>query len=76
MIILFSGVPSRTGTATVTVFIQDTNDHAPVFQQNHYIAHITENMPESSPVLQVHATDEDEGQNALIRYNQNVSLFK
>ncbi|KAK6172202.1 hypothetical protein SNE40_015917 [Patella caerulea] len=64
------GHPRLTGSGTVTVFVKDANDHAPVFESNGpYTGHVTENLPPKTEVLTVRCTDEDEGINAQIIYS-------
>ncbi|XP_069741657.1 cadherin-23 isoform X3 [Narcine bancroftii] len=58
----------RTGTATVYVTVMDVNDNRPIFLQNTYEASVPENITESTRVLQVEATDADEGDNGKIWY--------
>uniref|UniRef100_A0A8C5C7W8 Cadherin domain-containing protein n=1 Tax=Gadus morhua TaxID=8049 RepID=A0A8C5C7W8_GADMO len=62
------GTPSRTGTASITVRVLDTNDNAPQFDKDHYTIQIIENSPIGSLVLKPNATDLDDGSNAEIEY--------
>ncbi|KAK0144548.1 Protocadherin alpha-C2 [Merluccius polli] len=62
------GTPSRTGTASITVRVLDTNDNAPQFDNEHYRIKIIENSPIGSLVLHLNATDLDDGSNAEIAY--------
>ncbi|XP_059918651.1 protocadherin alpha-C2-like [Gadus macrocephalus] len=62
------GTPSRTGTASITVRVLDTNDNAPQFDKEHYTIKIMENSPIGSLVLKPNATDLDDGSNAEIEY--------
>ncbi|XP_044133349.1 LOW QUALITY PROTEIN: protocadherin gamma-B2-like [Bufo gargarizans] len=62
------GKPLKTGTATITIEVQDANDNYPVFSQDTYRIHLNENSPVDSFVLQLSATDKDEGSNAKVRY--------
>ena len=58
-----------TGTGTVSIFVEDTNDNPPVFEHDGtYTAHISEESPPDSEVVVVMATDDDEGANAQIMY--------
>ncbi|XP_066450094.1 protocadherin gamma-B1-like [Eleutherodactylus coqui] len=63
------GNPVQTGTALVNVIINDINDNVPVFTQDVYKVSVRENIPVNSTILQVSASDEDEGVNALITYS-------
>ena len=67
-IFISSGHPRLTGSSTVTVVVTDVNDHSPLFQQSRYFAGVRENLPPSTKVMQVKASDGDEGDNAKIRY--------
>ncbi|NXO25980.1 PCDB8 protein, partial [Cisticola juncidis] len=62
------GSPPRSGTTEVKIVILDVNDNAPIFTQEEYIGRVLENMPESSVVLTVMATDPDAGVNGDISY--------
>ncbi|XP_054245691.1 neural-cadherin-like [Indicator indicator] len=67
-----SGGPhSLTSTAQVVVRIDDVNNNKPVFQKCHYYqehASVLENQPSGTAVLQVEATDADEGANGMVKY--------
>ncbi|XP_059207577.1 protocadherin-16-like [Centropristis striata] len=65
------GSPKRMGSMTLEVTVTDINDHAPVFNQSRYHAIISESLPQGSSILQVFATDEDEGDNGLVLYEIN-----
>ncbi|KFR02399.1 Neural-cadherin, partial [Opisthocomus hoazin] len=67
-----SGGPhSLTSTAQVVVRIEDVNSNKPVFQKCQYYqehASVLENQPSGTVVLQVEASDADEGANGLVKY--------
>lgn len=65
------GSPKKTGGMTLEVSVTDINDHAPVFNQSRYHAIISENLPQGSSILQVFASDADEGDNGLVLYEIN-----
>ncbi|XP_029303816.1 protocadherin-16 [Cottoperca gobio] len=65
------GSPKRMGSMTLEVTVTDINDHAPLFNQSRYHAIISESLPQGSSILQVFATDEDEGDNGLVLYEIN-----
>uniref|UniRef100_A0A672QNQ3 Protocadherin-16 n=1 Tax=Sinocyclocheilus grahami TaxID=75366 RepID=A0A672QNQ3_SINGR len=65
------GSPRKTGQMTLDVLLQDINDHAPIFNQSRYNAIISESIPQGSNILQVFATDADEGDNGLVLYEIN-----
>ncbi|CAB3223205.1 unnamed protein product [Arctia plantaginis] len=53
------GEPPLSSTVPVTIYIQDVNDHAPMFQQLMYKRSIPEDMPGGTSVLEVKARDAD-----------------
>ncbi|XP_043991850.1 cadherin-23 isoform X2 [Gambusia affinis] len=69
----------RTGTATVFVEVQDVNDNRPIFLQNSYETSVLETVPMGTSILQVQATDADEGENGRVLYRiitgNNNNLF-
>nr|XP_043897629.1 protocadherin-16 [Solea senegalensis] len=65
------GSPRRMGSMSLEVTVTDINDHAPLFNQSRYHAIISESLPQGSSILQVFATDEDEGDNGLVLYEIN-----
>ncbi|XP_048017497.1 protocadherin Fat 4 [Megalobrama amblycephala] len=58
---------SLSAVAAVIIVVLDTNDHAPRFSQI-FIAEVPEDAPVGFSVIQITATDEDVGLNALIEY--------
>nr|XP_034959284.1 protocadherin gamma-B5-like [Zootoca vivipara] len=68
---LDGGEPRKTGTAQIWINVTDANDNPPVFTQEVYTVSLKENSPVGSPILQVKASDRDEGLNAYINYNFN-----
>ncbi|KAM4730337.1 cadherin-23 [Anableps anableps] len=69
----------RTGTATVFVEVQDVNDNRPIFLQNSYETSILETVARGTSILQVQATDADQGENGRVLYRiitgNNNNLF-
>ncbi|KAM9330464.1 protocadherin-10 [Gastrophryne carolinensis] len=63
------GSPQRTGTALLTVKVLDSNDNVPVFEQQVYTVSLPENSPPGTLVLQLNASDLDEGQNGEVLYS-------
>ncbi|NXA34968.1 CADN protein, partial [Eudromia elegans] len=68
-----SGGPhSLTSSAQVIVKIDPVNNNKPVFQKCQYYqehASVLENQPSGTVVLQVEATDADEGANGIVKYD-------
>ncbi|XP_075466716.1 cadherin-23 isoform X3 [Ascaphus truei] len=58
----------KTGTATVLVTVLDINDNRPIFLKSSYEASVPENVPYSSSIMQLEATDADEGENGRVWY--------
>uniref|UniRef100_A0A8C5B076 Protocadherin-16 n=1 Tax=Gadus morhua TaxID=8049 RepID=A0A8C5B076_GADMO len=65
------GSPKRIGSMHLEVTVTDINDHAPVFNQSRYHAIISESLQQGSTILQVFASDADEGDNGLVLYEIN-----
>ncbi|KAK7085872.1 Protocadherin Fat 4 [Halocaridina rubra] len=61
--------PRLTGTGTISVLVQDENDHAPKFDKDEYEAAVSESVLPDTQVIAVAATDSDAGANAKIRYS-------
>lgn len=72
-----SGQHSRhTSTAVVVVFITDVNDNKPVFKDcASYHAKVEESASNGSPVITVHATDEDKGVNGQVCMAGHMCVF-
>ncbi|XP_073677258.1 protocadherin alpha-8-like [Garra rufa] len=63
------GKPPRSGTINIIVNIEDVNDNIPVFSKPLFKARVLENAPLGTSVIQVHASDPDEGLNGEIAYS-------
>uniref|UniRef100_A0A9J7YJP9 Cadherin domain-containing protein n=1 Tax=Cyprinus carpio carpio TaxID=630221 RepID=A0A9J7YJP9_CYPCA len=63
------GVPARSGTASIIVQVLDTNDNAPQFDRQVYSVDLIENAPIGTLIMQLNATDLDEGVNAEVIYS-------
>uniref|UniRef100_A0A4W5NRK2 Protocadherin 2 alpha a 15 n=1 Tax=Hucho hucho TaxID=62062 RepID=A0A4W5NRK2_9TELE len=63
------GKPPRSGTIEIIVDVLDVNDNMPVFSKESYTANLNENSPIGSKVVQVNATDLDEGSNGEVIYS-------
>ncbi|XP_022249667.1 cadherin-related tumor suppressor-like [Limulus polyphemus] len=62
------GSPPRFGFLQVNVTVLDVNDNPPLFDHSDYSVSLNESLPPGTTVLQVHATDNDIGDNAKITY--------
>ncbi|KAK5854070.1 hypothetical protein PBY51_015170 [Eleginops maclovinus] len=62
--------PERfSATADIVIHLLDTNDNAPKFSSEYYIARIPENSPGGSNVVSVTATDPDSGPWGDVKYS-------
>ncbi|NXN60594.1 PCDGA protein, partial [Rynchops niger] len=66
------GTPVKSGSTTIKIIVLDGNDNAPEFTQPVYKVTVREDVAVGSRLLQVSATDRDEGPNAEVKY----SFFK
>ncbi|XP_042370073.1 protocadherin gamma-C3-like, partial [Plectropomus leopardus] len=63
------GKPPKTGTLHIQVNVLDANDNTPSFSKTLYKARVNENAPAGSLVIQLNATDLDEGDNGRLTYS-------
>ncbi|XP_029571725.1 protocadherin alpha-3-like [Salmo trutta] len=63
------GKPPRTGDMRITVDVLDVNDNTPVFTKEVFSVTLNENAPLGTTVMQMNATDLDEGSNGEIMYS-------
>ncbi|XP_055980536.1 protocadherin gamma-B5 isoform X20 [Sorex fumeus] len=66
---LDGGNPPLSGTTELRIRVTDANDNPPVFSQELYRVSLPENTPPGTSVLQVSASDQDEGINSEITYS-------
>ncbi|XP_061542620.1 protocadherin alpha-C2-like [Phycodurus eques] len=66
------GAPPRSGTASIIVHVLDNNDNAPLFDKSIYSVKIMENAPIGSLVIDLNATDLDEGSNSDLTYSYSL----
>lgn len=62
------GNPSKTGRLIVNIIVEDINDNDPVFTQKNYNVTLMEDVAMDTVIVNVNATDADEGKNAEINY--------
>lgn len=62
------GTPPRSSSASLIIYVNDVNDHEPVFEKSEYSAVLSELSPPGTYVAGITATDEDTGVNAQIYY--------
>ncbi|XP_044060689.1 protocadherin alpha-7-like [Siniperca chuatsi] len=63
------GKPPRSGNMTIIVYVFDVNDNPPVFTQDSYTVQLKENSPLGTTIIQVNATDLDDGSNGEVVYS-------
>lgn len=63
------GVPPLKGSMAVNVTVLDVNDNQPTFNQSRYYATVLENATVSTSIMQVYATDVDDGDNGAVEYS-------
>lgn len=63
------GAEQRSTRALVTVDVLDVNDNAPTFEQESYTAVIPENAPTNVSVVNITASDPDEGEGGTIYFD-------
>ncbi|XP_050983299.1 protocadherin alpha-3-like isoform X3 [Labeo rohita] len=68
------GKPAKSGTMDITIEVIDINDNVPVFTKDVYSVMLNENAPLGTTVIQVNATDLDEGPNGEIVYSFGKSV--
>ncbi|KAL5111275.1 hypothetical protein TcWFU_000929 [Taenia crassiceps] len=57
-----NGMPPKSATQEVRIYILDENDNDPVFQRNEYQFHVMENLPSGYAIGEILVTDKDEGE--------------
>uniref|UniRef100_H2ZZL6 Protocadherin-16 n=1 Tax=Latimeria chalumnae TaxID=7897 RepID=H2ZZL6_LATCH len=63
------GVPQRSSTAQLQITVLDENDNSPAFDRSHYRTSVAEDVTIGSVVLQLIATDQDQGANGELMYS-------
>uniref|UniRef100_A0A3P8T953 Protocadherin 2 alpha a 15 n=1 Tax=Amphiprion percula TaxID=161767 RepID=A0A3P8T953_AMPPE len=71
---LDGGKPPKSGNMNIVVNVLDVNDNTPVFSKDVYSVLLSENAPVGTTVIQVNATDLDDGQNGEIYYSFGDSV--
>uniref|UniRef100_A0A8C9ZCN6 Protocadherin 18b n=1 Tax=Sander lucioperca TaxID=283035 RepID=A0A8C9ZCN6_SANLU len=64
-----NGVPPKSGSTLLKISISDSNDNSPAFDEQAYIINLLENSPLGTLIIDLNATDPDEGTNGKIVYS-------
>uniref|UniRef100_A0A3B3RFX2 FAT atypical cadherin 3 n=1 Tax=Paramormyrops kingsleyae TaxID=1676925 RepID=A0A3B3RFX2_9TELE len=72
------GLPQRSTARLLILNLEDTNDNAPQFEQESYNTVILENTTIGTDIIQVKATDKDQGWNGQVYYTllTSTTAFK
>ncbi|XP_016305852.1 protocadherin-10-like [Sinocyclocheilus anshuiensis] len=65
---LDGGRPPKSGSIEIFIDVLDINDNVPIFTKETYTVVLSENAPVGTTIVQVNATDLDEGQNGQVVY--------
>uniref|UniRef100_H3CNZ5 Protocadherin 18b n=1 Tax=Tetraodon nigroviridis TaxID=99883 RepID=H3CNZ5_TETNG len=64
-----NGVPPKSGSTLLKISISDSNDNSPAFDEQAYVVNLLENSPLGTLIVDLNATDPDEGTNGKITYS-------
>ncbi|NWS59766.1 PCD23 protein, partial [Chunga burmeisteri] len=67
--------PLRSSTAQLYLTVLDENDHSPMFAKTHYQISVREDLEEGSAILDLFASDEDDGLNGEVTYSLVDNTF-
>ena len=57
------------------IYVQDVNDNAPVFDKEEYIVALSETHLQDTPLVTIHADDQDHGKNGRVTYTITSNPF-
>ncbi|KAM8909270.1 protocadherin-18b isoform 2-T2 [Spinachia spinachia] len=64
-----NGSPPKSGSTLVKITISDSNDNSPAFEEQSYVINLLESSPLGTLMIDLNATDPDEGTNGKIVYS-------
>ncbi|KAM9741300.1 protocadherin-18b isoform 1-T1 [Menidia menidia] len=64
-----NGVPHKSGSTLLKISISDSNDNSPEFEEQAYVINLSENSPLGTLLIDLNATDPDDGTNGKIVYS-------
>lgn len=64
-----NGLPPKSGSTLLKISISDSNDNSPAFEEQAYVINLLENSPLGTLIIDLNATDPDEGTNGKIVYS-------
>ncbi|XP_048827473.1 protocadherin-18-like isoform X2 [Brienomyrus brachyistius] len=64
-----TGVPPRSGSTLLKISVSDSNDNSPVFEETSHVIFLSENSPVGAVLIDLNATDPDEGANGKVVYS-------
>lgn len=64
-----NGVPPKSGSTLLKINVLDSNDNSPTFDEQAYVINLLENSPIGTLIVDLNATDPDEGTNGKIVYS-------
>ncbi|XP_026050052.1 protocadherin alpha-3-like [Astatotilapia calliptera] len=73
---LDGGKPPKSGNMNILVKVLDVNDNAPIFSKDVYSVTLNENVQVGTPIIQVNATDLDDGPNGDVVYSFSNSMHQ
>ncbi|XP_061582435.1 protocadherin alpha-3-like [Cololabis saira] len=71
---LDGGKPPKSGSMNILINVLDINDNAPIFSKDAYSVTLNENTPIGTTIIQVNATDLDNGPNGDVVYQFSKSI--
>uniref|UniRef100_A0A3Q2CXW6 Protocadherin 18b n=1 Tax=Cyprinodon variegatus TaxID=28743 RepID=A0A3Q2CXW6_CYPVA len=64
-----NGLPPKSGSTLLKISISDSNDNSPAFDEQSYVINLRENSALGTLIIDLNATDPDEGTNGKIVYS-------